>query len=64
MDRSSEKWCTPMFNQPVQQSREYRVYYWENTPTEQRVEAVFLYHLMPSYRQVGEWFDHSHQAVY
>ena len=35
----------------------------EDTPTEERVEAAFLYHLGLSYRQVGEWLGHSHQAV-
>ena len=36
----------------------------EDTPTEQRVEAAVLYHLGLSYRQVGEWLGHSHQAVH
>lgn len=36
----------------------------EDTPIEQRVESAFLYHLGLSYRQVGEWLGHSHQAVH
>lgn len=36
----------------------------EDTPTRERVEAVFLYHLGLSYREVGEWLGHYHQAVH
>ncbi|MFC4245952.1 DDE-type integrase/transposase/recombinase [Natribaculum luteum] len=53
-----------MLDQLVQRAREQRVFPREDTPTEQRVEAAFLYHFGLSYRQVGEWLGHSHQAVH
>ncbi len=53
-----------MLDQLVKRAREQRVFSREDTPTERRVEAAFLYHLGLSYRQIGEWFGHSHQAVH
>ena len=53
-----------MLDHLVKRAREQRVFSREDTPTERRVEAAFLYHLGLSYRQVGEWFGHSHQAVH
>ena len=53
-----------MLDHLVTRAREQRVFSREDTPTEQRVEAAFLYHLGLSYRQVGKWFGHSHQAVH
>ena len=53
-----------MLDQLVQRAREEKAFSREDTPTEQRVEAAFLYHLGLSYRQVGEWLGHSHQAVH
>jgi len=43
-----------MLDQLVKRAREQRVFSREDVPTEQRVEAAFLYHLGLSYRQVGE----------
>lgn len=53
-----------MLDHLVKRAREQRVFSREDTPTEQRVEAAFLYHLGLSYRQVGEWLGHSHQVVH
>ena len=53
-----------MLDQLVKRAREQRVFSREDVPPEQRVEAAFLYHLGLSYREVGEWLGHSHQAVH
>ena len=53
-----------MLDQVIKRACEQRVFSREDTPTEQRVEAAFLYQLGLSYRQVGEWLGHSHQAVH
>ena len=53
-----------MLDQLVQRAREEKACSREDTPTEQRVEAAFLHPLGLSYRQVGEWLGHSHQAVH
>jgi len=50
---------TTWWNEPVR-----KVCFREDTPTENRVKAAMLYHLGLSYRQVGEWLGHSHQAVH
>ena len=53
-----------MLDQIIKRAREQRVFSREDTATEDRVEAAFLYHLGMSYRKVGEWLGHSHQAVH
>ena len=53
-----------MLGQLVKRAREENAFSREDTPTEQRVKAAFLYHLGLSYRQVGEWLGHSHHAVH
>ena len=53
-----------MLDQLVQRAREQRVFSREDTPTEDRVKAAVLYHLGLSYRTVGKWLGHSHQAVH
>lgn len=53
-----------MLDQVVTRARTQEVFSREDVPTEQRVEAAFLYQLGLSYREVGEWLGHSHQAVH
>jgi hypothetical protein len=36
----------------------------EDTPTENRMKLAWLYQIGRSYRKVGEWHGHSHQAVH
>jgi len=53
-----------MLDQLVERAREEKVFYREDTPTEDRAKAAVLYHLGLSYRTVGEWLGHSHQAFH
>lgn len=52
-----------MLDQVIQRARVQNVFSREDTPTEERVEAAFLYLLGLSYREVGEYLGVSQQAV-
>jgi putative transposase len=47
----------------VEQAREQEIFSREDTPTEQRVEAAFLYHAGLSYRRVEKVIGRSYEAV-
>lgn len=52
-----------MLDHIVSKAREQEVFSREDTPTEERVRAAFLYYVGLSYRRVGELLGHSHEAV-
>lgn len=47
----------------IEQAREEEIFSREDTPTDKRVEAVFLYHAGLSYRRVERVVGRSHEAV-
>jgi len=47
----------------VEKAREEEVFSREDTPTERRVLAAFLYHAGLSYRKIEPFVDRSHEAV-
>jgi putative transposase len=52
-----------MLDRVVENAREEEVFSREDTPTEQRVEAAFLYHAGLSYRRVEQVVERSYEAV-
>jgi len=52
-----------MLNRIIEQAREEETFSREDTPTDQRVEAAFLYHAGLSYRRVERVVGWSHEAV-
>ena len=52
-----------MLDRIIEQAREEDVFSREDTPTEQRVQAAFLYHAGSSYRRVEEVVGCSYEAV-
>ena len=46
----------PILDHIVEKAREQEIFSREDTPTEERVRAAFLYHLGLSYRKVGRDF--------
>jgi putative transposase len=52
-----------MLDRVIEQAREKEIFSREDTPTAQRVEAAFLYHVGLSYRRVEEVVGRSHEAV-
>lgn len=52
-----------MLDRAVEQAREQEVFSREVTPTEQRLEAAFLYHAGLSYRRVERVVGRSYEAV-
>jgi putative transposase len=49
-----------MLDRVVENAREEEVFSREDTPTEQRVEAAFLYHAGLSYHVFGMWIATNH----
>ncbi len=47
----------------VEKARQQEVFSREDTPTEWRVLAAFLYHAGLSYRRIEPFVDHSYEAV-
>ena len=52
-----------MLDRVVEQAREQRIFLREDAPTEQRVEAAFLYHAGLSYRRAERVIGRSYEAV-
>ena len=52
-----------MLDHVVEQARQEEIFSRGDTPTEQRVEAAFLYHVGLSYRRVERVVGRSHEAV-
>ena len=52
-----------MLGRVVEQAREQEIFSREDTPTEKRVEAAFLYHAGLSYRRVEKVIGRSYEAV-
>ena len=52
-----------MLDRMVEKVREEEVFSCEDTPTERRVLATFLYHAGLSYRKIKPFVDRSHEAV-
>ncbi len=52
-----------MFDRVVAKARDQEVFLREDIPTEQRVEAAFLYHAGLSYRRVERVVGRSYEAV-
>jgi putative transposase len=52
-----------MLGRVVEQAREEEIFSREDTPTEQRIEAAFLYHAGLSYRRVEKVIGRSYEAV-
>ena len=52
-----------MLGRVVEQAREEKIFSRGDTPTEQRVEAAFLYHAGLSYRRVEKVIGRSYEAV-
>jgi len=52
-----------MLDRVVAKARDQEVFSREDTPTEQRVEAAFLYHAGLSYRRVERVVGRSYKAV-
>jgi len=52
-----------MLDRVIREAREQEIFSREDTPTDQRVEAAFLYHAGLSYRRVEEVIERSHEAV-
>lgn len=52
-----------MLDRVVAKARDQEVFSREDTPTEQRVEAAFLYHPGLSYRRVEQVVERSYEAV-
>ena len=53
----------PILDHIVEKAREQEIFSREDTQTEERVRAAFLYHLGLSYRKVGRALGFSHEAV-
>jgi len=47
----------------VEKARREKVFSREDTPTERRVLAAFLYHAGLSYRKIEPFIDHSYEAI-
>ncbi len=47
----------------VEKACQHKVFSREDTPTERRVLATFLYHAGPSYRRIGPFVDRPHEAI-
>ncbi|MFB6191832.1 MAG: DDE-type integrase/transposase/recombinase [Haloarculaceae archaeon] len=52
-----------MLDRMVEKAREQEVFSREDTPTERRVLAAFLYHAGLSYRRIEPFVDRSHEAI-
>lgn len=52
-----------MLDRVVEHAREHEIFSSEDTPTEQRVDAAFLYHAGLSYRRVEQVVGRSYEAV-
>lgn len=52
-----------MLDDVIKQAREEEIFSRENTPTDQRVEAAFLYHAGLSRRRLEQVVGRSHEAV-
>ncbi|WP_281194372.1 DDE-type integrase/transposase/recombinase [Halorubrum sp. F4] len=52
-----------MLDRMVEKARQQEVFSREDTPTERRVLAAFLYHVGLSYRRIEPFVDRSHEAI-
>ena len=52
-----------MLNRMVEKAREQEVFSCEDTPTERRVLAAFLYHAGLSYRKIEPFVERSYEAI-
>jgi len=52
-----------MLDRMVEKAREEEVFSREDTPTERRVLAAFLYHAGLSYRKIEPFIDRSYEAI-